>query len=177
MKFTQTQRCPTSDLTPPQQKHKQSWTFAYIFPLSPFHLFQFQRWIHMGVSKYRGGPPKSSILIGFSIINHPFWGVSPLFLETPIYFVNISGSFWGCEYMWSLSGFTPGVWTLGHPDLSVRGLKPKPVPFKKGKSSTNHPCLGRFHVTFSESVLGCGPLPVTVTTRTITFLIGNPYKP
>ena len=28
-------------------------------------------------------PPKSSILIGFSIINHPF-GV-PLFLETPIY--------------------------------------------------------------------------------------------
>jgi len=26
--------------------------------------------------------PKSSILIGFSIINHPFWGVS-LLLETP----------------------------------------------------------------------------------------------
>ena len=25
-------------------------------------------------------PPKSSILIGFSIINHPFWGVFPLFL-------------------------------------------------------------------------------------------------
>ena len=33
----------------------------------------------MGVSKNRG-IPKSSILIGFSIINHPFWGVSPLFL-------------------------------------------------------------------------------------------------
>ena len=30
------------------------------------------------------GTPKSSILIGFSIINHPFWGVS-LVLETPIY--------------------------------------------------------------------------------------------
>ena len=30
--------------------------------------------IYMGVSKNRGGPPKSSILIGFSIINHPFWG-------------------------------------------------------------------------------------------------------
>ena len=28
----------------------------------------------MGVSKNRSGPPKSSILIGFSIINHPFWG-------------------------------------------------------------------------------------------------------
>ena len=25
--------------------------------------------------------------------------------------------------------------------------------------------------------LGCCPLPVTVTTRIITFLIGNPYKP
>ncbi len=29
----------------------------------------------MGVSKNRG-TPKSSILIGFSIINHPFWGTS-----------------------------------------------------------------------------------------------------
>ncbi len=29
--------------------------------------------VDMGVSKNRG-TPKSSILIGFSIINHPFWG-------------------------------------------------------------------------------------------------------
>ncbi len=29
----------------------------------------------MGVSK-NNGTPKSSILIGFSIINHPFWGTS-----------------------------------------------------------------------------------------------------
>ena len=29
--------------------------------------------VHIGVSKNRG-TPKSSILIGFSIINHPFWG-------------------------------------------------------------------------------------------------------
>ena len=28
---------------------------------------------HMGVSK-NSGTPKSSIIIGFSIINHPFWG-------------------------------------------------------------------------------------------------------
>ncbi len=33
---------------------------------------------NMGVSKNRG-TPKSSILIGFSIINHPFWGFSPYF--------------------------------------------------------------------------------------------------
>ena len=31
----------------------------------------------MGVSK-NNGTPKSSILIGFSIINHPFWG-TPIF--------------------------------------------------------------------------------------------------
>ena len=40
--------------------------------------------VHMGVSK-NNGIPKSSILIGFSIVNHPFWGVFRLFLETPIY--------------------------------------------------------------------------------------------
>ena len=39
----------------------------------------------MGVSKNKG-TPKSSILIGFSIINHPFWWVFPLFLETPIWY-------------------------------------------------------------------------------------------
>ena len=37
---------------------------------------------YMGVSKNRG-TPKSSILIGFSITNHPFW--VPLFSETSIY--------------------------------------------------------------------------------------------
>ena len=39
-------------------------------------------WKHLHVSKNRG-TPKSSILIGFSLINHPFWGVFPLFLHTP----------------------------------------------------------------------------------------------
>ena len=31
--------------------------------------------------KIVGFPPKSSILIGFSIINHPFWG-TPIFGNT-----------------------------------------------------------------------------------------------
>ena len=39
--------------------------------------------IYMGVSK-NNGTPKSSILIGFSIINHPFWG-TPIFGNTHIY--------------------------------------------------------------------------------------------
>ena len=39
--------------------------------------------LHMSVS-LNGGTLKSSILIGFSIINHPFWGYH-YFWETPIY--------------------------------------------------------------------------------------------
>ena len=35
---------------------------------------------YMGVSE-NSGTPKSSILIGFSIINHPFWG-TPIFGNT-----------------------------------------------------------------------------------------------
>ena len=31
---------------------------------------------HMDVSENSGFPPKSSIFIGFSIINHPFWGTT-----------------------------------------------------------------------------------------------------
>ena len=38
--------------------------------------------LHMGVSK-NNGTPKSSILIGFSISNHPFWG-TPIFGNTQI---------------------------------------------------------------------------------------------
>ena len=38
---------------------------------------------YMGVS-LNGGTPKSSVLIGFSIINHPFWG-TPIFGNTHMY--------------------------------------------------------------------------------------------
>ena len=38
--------------------------------------------IYMDVSE-NNGTPKSSILIGFSIINHPFWG-TPIFGNTDI---------------------------------------------------------------------------------------------
>ena len=46
---------------------------------------------YMGVSK-NWGTPKSSILIGFSIINHPFWGINPIFGSTPIYLFHNSSS-------------------------------------------------------------------------------------
>ena len=53
--------------------------------------FYLKRWalggasiyIYMGVSK-NNDTPKSSILIGFSIINHPFWGPTPIFGNTHI---------------------------------------------------------------------------------------------
>ena len=43
----------------------------------------------MGVSK-NNGTPKSSIFIGFSIINHPFWGPTPIFGN-----IHMSHSLWG----------------------------------------------------------------------------------
>ena len=44
----------------------------------------------MGVSK-NNGTPKSSILIGFSIINHPFWD-TPIFGNTHIFIFRASNS-------------------------------------------------------------------------------------
>ena len=46
--------------------------------------------IYMDVSKNRG-TPKSSILIGFSLINHPFWG-TPIFGNTYIKLVESEGT-------------------------------------------------------------------------------------
>ena len=45
--------------------------------------FSFFNWKMGGVPKMVGFPPKSSILIGFSIINHPFWDTTPYFWKHP----------------------------------------------------------------------------------------------
>ena len=45
--------------------NKDSWNFHGLWQNNP----------HMDVSE-NSGTPKSSILIGFSIINHPFWGTT-----------------------------------------------------------------------------------------------------
>ena len=58
----------------------------------------------------------------------------------------------------------------------------KPISKVKGPSQKTND-LDVFVNTFRECLqpiyiyLGCGPLTVTVTTRIITFLVGNPYKP
>ena len=45
----------------------------------------------MDVSE-NSGTPKSSILMGFSIINHPFWGI-PIFGNTHIFVLFVAGLF------------------------------------------------------------------------------------
>ena len=55
----------------------QRWELSEAEGLS-YHLC----WKKMGVS-LNGGTPKSSILLGFSVINHPFWGY-PYFWKHPI---------------------------------------------------------------------------------------------
>ena len=58
-----------------------SFSFPFVFfPSGPSSFKKDICW-YMSVSE-NGGTPKSSILIGISILNHPF-GVA-LFLETPI---------------------------------------------------------------------------------------------
>ena len=58
---------------------------------APFQLVK--HWKILGVSKNRG-TPKSSILIGVSLINHPFWEKPPIFGSTPTWKQpNLSNSF------------------------------------------------------------------------------------
>ncbi len=96
--------------------------------------------LHLGVSKNRG-TPKSSILIGFSIINHPFWG-TPIFGNIHLDYISMDGRENVCEKLtklqpWILSRF----WTQSHEDVNGRWL----VPFQKiqvekgGKSQVNQP--------------------------------------
>ena len=44
--------------------------------------------IYLDVSE-NSGTPKSSILVGFSIINHPFWG-TPIFGNTHFYVMYVT---------------------------------------------------------------------------------------
>ena len=62
--------------------HSFSWTFGRRSGCSPKKK-NTTKWKYMGVSKNRG-TPKSSNLIGFSIINHPFWGTT-IFGNTHIF--------------------------------------------------------------------------------------------
>ena len=63
--------------------------------ISNDHITRYGNDQHMGVSKNRG-TPKSSNLIGFSLINHPFWGTS-IFGNTHV--IPQISSFWVLVYL------------------------------------------------------------------------------
>ena len=58
------------------------WLFHWTYDDEGCYIY-----LYMGVS-LNGGTPKSSILTGFSIINHPFWGTT-IFENTRIYIYTI----------------------------------------------------------------------------------------
>ena len=71
---------------------------------------------YLGVSEDRG-TPKSSILIGFSIVNHPFWGI-PIFGNTHLVQGINFQAFWSNLPAWKL------LWsstTLAYASPGVRG--------------------------------------------------------
>ena len=68
----------------------------------------------MGVSENRG-TPKSSILIGFSIINHPFWGI-PIFWRHPCVYCEKGHAFPGDPSPFQGDGGFKYLWNF-HPDL------------------------------------------------------------
>ena len=69
-------------------------------------------WCHLGVSKNRGGPPKSSILIGFSLINYPFWG-TPIFGNIHLKLADVHPISPNNAIRWHIITFH-GAWCMVH---------------------------------------------------------------
>ena len=90
-----------------------------------------------------------------------------------------SGS-WIASFYWIHSWFNLVNWThsLSMVKVDTNNLR-KPGTFFC--ASSFHPRPKEINVVRKDVeiiiYLGCGPLPVTVTTRIITFLVGDPYKP
>ena len=82
------------------------------------------------------GTPKSSILIGFSIINHPFWGFSHYFWKHPymVFLLFLGGTFFFSLVLWPLvhRSFSPSVlWSLRSSSLCTslpRAPRKKYIP-------------------------------------------------
>ena len=69
---------------------------------------------YMDVSE-NSGTPKSSILIGFSIINHPFWGI-PIFGNTHIGVERWIMSFHPCQADWIACCMCHCLHPMGYPE-------------------------------------------------------------
>ena len=84
----------SSLLTVQVGKHERDYleasrTISRMFFVVPFNL-------HLGVSE-NGGTPKSSIWVGISIINHPFWGPR-IFGNTHLFISLVSTCSWWLEF-------------------------------------------------------------------------------
>ena len=88
----------------------------------------------MGVSKNRG-TPKSSILIGFSIINHPFWGG-----KHPYFWKHPNGKWPKSKVPWPKSTSTQALfhWAFGTPETICRS-GPEISDMMAQENDTNQP--------------------------------------
>ena len=94
-------------------------------------------WVYLGVSKNRG-TPKSSLLIRFSIINHPFWG-------TRIF---------GNIHLVILVNFSHGAKKKIHSSKSSRVAQPK--PWVKAPSICPDQLPGPGFLEDGDPFSGCG---------------------
>ena len=83
-----------------QNQLKRRLLDCWILPKSPGIVVTLSLgviWVFHGVSK-NSGTPRSSILIGFSIINHPFWGI-PIFGNTHMSWTGIGWNYMELVYV------------------------------------------------------------------------------
>ena len=117
----------------------------------------------MGVSK-NSGTPKSSILIGFSIINHPFWG-TPIFGNTHI------DTRWGGFIQLFFSIF---LRNLGCGN-SIPNLTCTSFSFMGGRLPTNCLLLSPLLYRLEVSVRSEGPLLKNIVFPSAFFLVVRSY--
>ena len=98
-------------------------------------LLSYPPWNYMGVSE-NGGTPKSSILIGMFITNHPFWG-TPIFWKHPYnskssenQWLEDENSLWDNLVSWSML-FSGKCWNWSLPYIEEVWRNPQHISWKK----------------------------------------------
>ena len=69
------------------------WYLPYIYIYITIYVYHIYIYIHMGVSWNRG-TPKSSTLIGCSLMNHPFWGYPHLWKPCICIYIYMYNKVW-----------------------------------------------------------------------------------
>ena len=113
----------------------------------------------MGVSK-NNGTPKSSVLIGFSIINHPFW-------DTPIFGNIMKHPYWS---RWKVFSFSFDPW----PHFGSNQLKTSMV-LRLSRNRTRATNIPPFRV--SKLKFQCRASPTSYNATTMRFWEPHNYPP